>query len=213
MDAMKLYVFPIAPNPTKVRLYLAEKAAAGAKIEITEVMVDLREGEQKRTEHLSRNPFGRLPVLEFDDGTHLIESLAIIEYLEERHPDPPMIGRDSLERARVRELERIAELGVLFPVARIIHSTNSPLGLPPVPEMAAFFRRVLPDALRVLDDRLADGRSFVAGEHSTIADCTLQAAFQFARFGNVEIDPAVSNLIRWDREYRERPCVQGVLSL
>jgi glutathione S-transferase len=210
---MKLHAFPIAPNPTKVRLYLAEKAAAGVKIESTEVMVDLREGEQKRTEHLSRNPFGRLPVLELDDGTHLIESLAIIEYLEERHPDPPMIGRDALERARVRELERIAELGVLVPVARIIHSTNSPLGLPPVPEMAAYFRRALPDALRVLDDRLADGRSFVAGERPTIADCTLQAAFQFARFGNVEIDPAVSNVIRWDREYRERPCVQSVLSL
>jgi glutathione S-transferase len=210
---MKLYVFPIAPNPTKVRLYLAEKAAAGVKIEITEVMVDLREGEQKRTEHLSRNPFGRLPVLELGDGTHLIESLAIIEYLEEQHPDPPMIGRDALERVRVRELERIAELGVLFPVARIIHATNSPLGLPPVPEMAAYFRGVLPEALRVLDDRLADGRSFVAGERPTIADCTLQAAFQFARFGNVEIDPAVSNLIRWDREYRERPCVQAVLSL
>jgi len=210
---MKLYVFPIAPNPTKVRLYLAEKASGGAKIEITEVMVDLRQGEQRSAEHLSRNPFGRLPVLELDDGTHLIESLAIIEYLEERHPDPPMIGCDALERARMRELERIAELGVLFPVARIIHSTNSPLGLPPVPEMAAHFRRVLPDALGVLDQRLADGRPFVAGERPTIADCTLQAALQFARFGDVEIDPAFSNLARWDREYRELPGVRGVLSV
>ena len=210
---MRLYVFPVAPNPTRVRLYLAEKAAAGVKIEITEVMVDLRKGEQKRTEHLSRNPFGRLPVLELADGSHLIESLAIIEYLEEQHPGSTMIGRDALERARVRELERIAELEVLFPVARIIHATNSPLGLPPVPELAAHFRGMLPSGLRVLDDRMADGRPFVAGERPTIADCTLQAAFQFARFGNVEIDPVVSNLIRWDREYRERPCVQGVLSL
>jgi glutathione S-transferase len=210
---MKLYVFPVAPNPTKVRLYLAEKAAGGANIEISEVMVNLREGEQKRSDHLSRNPFGALPVLELDDGSHLIESLAIIEYLEEQHPDPPMIGCSAIERARVRELERIAELGVLLPVARIIHSTNSPLGLRPVPEMAEFFRGVLPNALRVLDHRLEDGRSFVAGERPTAADCTLQAAFQFARFGNVEIDPAFSNLARWDRAYRERPGIRDVLSL
>jgi glutathione S-transferase len=210
---MKLYVFPIAPNPTKVRLYLAEKAALGAKIEIAEVTVDLRQGEQRSAEHRSRNPFGRLPVLELDDGTHLIESLAIIEYLEELHPDPPMIGRDPLERARVRELERIAELGVLFPAARIVHATNSPLGLPPVPQMAEHFRNVLPDALGVLEQRLADGRPFVAGERPTIADCTLQAALQFARFGGVEIDPRFSNLARWDREYRERPAVRGVLSV
>ncbi len=88
---MKIYVFPVAPNPTKVRLYLAEKAAGGGEIGLTEVMVNLLEGEQRTSEHRSRNPMGKLPVLELDDGTHLTESLAIIEYLEERYPDPPMI--------------------------------------------------------------------------------------------------------------------------
>ena len=209
---MKLYAFPVAPNPTRVRLYLAEKEAGGARIGLTEVMVSLIEGEQKSPEHLARHPLGKLPVLELDDGTYLTESLAIIEYLEERHPDPPMIGRDAMERARVRELERIAELGVLRPVAQIVHSTKSPLGLPPVPEMASHFRAALPDALRPLDQRLADGRSFVAGERPTIADCTLQAAFQFARFGKVEIDPAFTNLARWDGEFRKRPSAQAVLS-
>jgi glutathione S-transferase len=210
---MKLYVFPVAPNPTKVRLYLAEKAAGGAQIDVSEVVVNLPEGEQRRPEHMARNPFGRLPVLELDEGTHLIESLAIIEYLEECYPDPPLIGRGPLERARVRELERIADLGVLLPVARIVHATNSPLGLPPVPEMAAFFQGVLPDALAVLDARLGDGRPFVAGEHPSIADFTLQAALQFARFGKVEIDPAFTNLARWDHAYRERPSAQAVLTL
>jgi glutathione S-transferase len=210
---MKLYFFPIAPNPTKVRLYLAEKAAGGKPIALDEQLVDIREGEQNRPEHVARNPFARLPVLELDDGTYLIESLAIIEYLEERHPDPPLIGRDALERARVRELERIADLGVLIPVGRIIHATNSPLGLPPVPEVATHYRKVLPATLRFLDERLADGRPFVAGPHPTIADCTLQAALQFARFGKVEIDPAYTNLARWDAAYRERPGAQAVLSL
>jgi glutathione S-transferase len=210
---MKLYFFPVAPNPTRVRLYLAEKAAAGTEIDLDQVTVDLREGEQRLEPHLARNPRGKLPVLELDDGSFLTESLAIIEYLEELHPEPPMIGANAEERARVRELERIAETGVLFPVAHIVHSTNSPLGLPPIPEMAAFLRSVLPDALRVLDSRLADGRPFLAGSQPTIADCTLQAAFQFARFGSVEIDPSCEHVARWDRSYREREPAQSVLVL
>jgi len=210
---MKLYVFPVAPNPTKVRLYLAEKTAGGAIIDLPQVTVNLLEGEQRGPAHLARNPFGRLPVLELDDGSYLIESLAIIEYLEECYPDPPMIGRTALERAQVREVERIAELGVLLPVGRIIHATNSPLGLAPNPGVASHFRSVLPDALQVLHSRLSDGRPFVTGDRPSIADCTLAAAFQFARFGGVEIDPGFQHLARWDSRYRERPIAQSVLSV
>lgn len=210
---MKLYFFPVAPNPTRVRLYLAEKAAGGAEIPIEQVLVNLREGEQNDPDHLARNPFGKLPVLELDDGSFLLESLAIIEYLEERFPDPPLIGRSPEERARVRELERIAEMGVLHSVARIVHATNSPLGLPAIPEVAAQARTTLEPALRVLDARLSDERPFVAGERPTIADSTLQAALQFARFGEVEIDPTLEHLKRWDQAYRERSVAKSVLIL
>ncbi len=210
---MKLYAFPVAPNPTRVRLYLAEKREAGAVLDVDEVPVNLREREQSTPEHLARNPFGRLPVLELDDGTFLAESLAIIEYLEELAPEPAMIGRTALERARVRELERVAELGVLIPVARVVHATRSPLGLPAQPEVAALFRGLLAKPLEVLDATLADGRPFVAGAQPTIADCTLAAAFQFARFGEVEIDPRHASLARWDRAYRSRPAARAVLAL
>jgi len=206
-------VFPVAPNPTKVRLYLAEKAEAGHPIDLEQVTVNLREGEQKKPEHLARHPLGKLPVLELDDGSTLCESLAIIEYLEELNPEPPFVGRDPLTRARVREIERFAELGVLMPVAFIIHSTRSPLGLPPAPGVAEWFRGTLDRSLQVLEDRLADGRPFLAGDHPTIADCTLAAALQFARFGQVEIDPGFAGLARWDRAYRERPAAKAVLSL
>ena len=208
---MKLYIFPIAPNPTKVRLYLSEKAVAGAVIDLPQIQVDLRQGEQRQPEHLARNPFGKIPVLEFDDGSYLIESLAIIEYLEECYPDPPMIGRTSRERAGVRELERVADLGVLLRVGQIIHATNSPLGLPPNPGVAKSARAALPEALRFLDDRMADGRLFVAGAAPSVADCTLAAAFQFARFGGVEIDAGYTHLMRWDAAYRKRPAAQAVL--
>ena len=78
-------------------------------------------------------------MLELDDGSYLTESLPIIEYLEETSPEPPMIGRSAIERARVRELERLADIGVLIPVARVVHATKSPLGWPPSPEVAALF--------------------------------------------------------------------------
>jgi len=208
---MKLYAFTVAPNPTKVRLYLAEKAAAGNEIRLTELMVNVAQGEQRLPEHLTRNPLGRLPVLELDDGSFLTESLAIIEYLEDLWPEPPMIGVDPRSRARTRELERIAEFGVLQPVARIIHATNSPLGLPPMPEVAEHYRRALPGPLGVLDAVLADGRPFVAGERPSIADCTLQAAFQFARFRKLEIDPVFEHVARWDRAYRDRGPAKAVL--
>ncbi len=210
---VKLYMFPVAPNPTKVRLYLAEKAEGGSPIALEQVAVNLREGEQKSAEHRDRHPLGKLPVLELDDGTALFESLAIIEYLEELHPEPPLIGRDAVSRARVRGLERLADIGVLMAVARTVHATNSPLGLPPNPAVADAARAMLPDALGALDRALADGRSFVAGERPTIADCTLAAALQFARFGKVEIDPAFENVARWDVAYRERPPAKDVLVL
>jgi glutathione S-transferase len=208
---VKLYFFPVAPNPTKVRLYVAEKRAAGCKFELDEEVVNLPKGEQKKPAHLVRNPLGRLPVLELDDGSYLTESLPIIEYLEETSPEPPMIGRTPLERARVRELERIADVGVLIPVARIVHATKSPLGYPPSPEVAAVFQRALPEALRTLDDRLSDGRPFVAGDRPTIADCTLAAGLQFARFGGVAVDPAFTHLLRWDAVYRSREPARAVL--
>jgi glutathione S-transferase len=85
--------------------------------------------------------------------------------------------------------------------------------LPPSPEVAAMFRRILPDACKVLDDRLSDGRPFVAGERPTIVDCTLAAGLQFARFGGVAIDPAFVHLLRWDAAYRSRGPAKAVLSL
>ena len=208
---MKLYVFPVAPNPTRVRLYLAEKREAGRPIELEEVRVSLPRSEQKSPEHLARNPFGRLPVLELDDGSFLTESLAIIEYLEELHPEPPLIGRDPVERARVRELERICELGVLLPIAQIVHATRSPLGLPARPEVASHFREALPRVLELLDAKLANGRPFLAGAGPSIADFTLAAALQFGRFGGVEIDAPFERLARWDLAYRDRPAARSVL--
>jgi glutathione S-transferase len=208
---MKLYVFPVAPNPTKVRLYVAEKRAAGGRLDVEEVTVSLPAGEQKQPAHLARNPAGKLPVLELPGGGYLTESLAIIEYLEEIAPEPSLWGRTPAARARVRELERIADLGVLIGMARIVHTTRSPLGLPAIPAIAEHARAELPVTLGRLEAVLADGRPFLAGEAPTVADCTLAAGFQFGRFGKVPLPEGFPHLERWDARYRARDAARSVL--
>lgn len=196
---MKLYYFPIAPNPTRVMVYLREK-----NIALDEVLVDLRRGEQHTAEHLVRNPAGALPVLELDSGEYVSESLPIMEYLEELYPTPVMIGSDPLTRVRTRVLERQVETGVLNPLARFVHASNSPLGLPPVPEVAAAEWARLENALERLEARIGDGL-FVAGDSPTIADCTLFAALQFGETFGAAIPDVHRNIHRWYAKFRERP--------
>ncbi len=197
---MKIYDFPFAPNPRKLRVYLGEKG-----LDVPFETVNLVHGEQRKEPFLTINPLGGLPVLELDDGTRLSESLAIIEYFEELHPDPPMIGTTPLERARTRRLERIADLSVLGRIARYVHNRKSPLpGVRGIPEVAEQMRAELPKPLALFDAELA-GQPFVAGARPTIADCTLFAGFQFAQLGEFDPTEGFDHLARWYAEFRERP--------
>ncbi len=121
---MKLYMVPLAPNPTKVMLYLAERAEAGEDLGIEQVVVNTLKGRHKESEHLARNPFGTLPVLELDDGRYLRESLAIIDYLEDRFPEGALARDDAEHQALDRDLERTVELRLAIPFARYVHAVN-----------------------------------------------------------------------------------------
>jgi glutathione S-transferase len=202
---MKLYDFAGAPNPKKVRVYLAEKGFTVA----TE-QVNIVTGENRTPEFLKKNPFGTVPVLELDDGSHLTESLAIMEYFEELHPNPPMVGTAPLERARVRELERIADLGVLLRVATIFQNTHPFMAkrLKQSADTADNARNQLATFLKVIDGRIGS-HPFVAGERPSIADCTLLAALDFAEFAQVQIDPGCTNVARWYSSFKQRPSAQA----
>lgn len=199
---MRLFYFPVAPNPTKVRVYLAEKG-----VELECVRVSLIDGDNRKPEFLERNPIGKLPVLELDDGSNLTESLAIIEYLEERYPDPPMIGETPEERARARSIERFADVNVLMPTSRAVHATRSPLGLPANPPVAEAAIETLEAGLSELDRRLSRS-TFLAGERVTVADCTLWAALGFGGVFGIELDPAHENVVRWRQAFGARPSTQ-----
>ncbi|HEX7410494.1 MAG TPA: glutathione S-transferase family protein [Candidatus Binatia bacterium] len=202
---MKLYDFVAAPNPKKLRVYLAEKG-----ITVALEPVNIIAGENRTPEFLKKNPLGGLPVLELDDGSYLTESLAIIEYFEELHPNPPMIGTSPLERARVREVERMAELGVLQRVA-VIFQNSHPFFAGRVKQSAdtaETARGQLASFLKVLDRRIGT-QPFVAGSRPSIADCTLLAALDFAEFAQIQIDPSCANVARWHNAFKQRPSAQA----
>ena len=208
---MKLYMVPLAPNPTKVMLYIAEREALGASLGIEQIVVNTLKRRHKEPEHLARNPFATVPVLECDDGSFLKESLAIIEYLEDRFPDGALLPADPLARAHARDLERIVDLRVALPMSRYVHAKKSPLGLPPDPDLAQQLEDGLQTPLEYLEDQLRDGRALLTGDAPTIADCTLQAAMQFTRWAEMDLRCDRPNLRAWDDRYRERESIKDVL--
>jgi len=208
---MKLYTQRVAPNPTKVELYLAEKAAMGCTIPLERVMVNLMKGEQRSPAIASLNGLQRVPFLELDDGRVLPESLAIIEYFEERWPEPSMIGIGADERSRVRSLERSIDSDILYAVAMIVHASNSPAGYLPNRGVVSWYAAAMKTPLAVLDRTLSDGRMFVAGDRPTIADCSLAAALQFARYGKLQLTEGHAHIAAWDAHYRARDVVKGIL--
>lgn len=189
---MKLYLDTTrAPNPRKVRMYVAEKGLSLPTIEL-----NLRAGEQRTPEFLAKNPFAGVPVLELDDGTVIAESLAIIEYLEELYPAPPLIGADPVARAVIRMWERRCEIGVYLPASRMVHSKG---------EIAEQAKQTLVARLALINGGL-QGREWVAGQFS-IADIMLFIGVDTASHGQFTLDPAWTNLQRWYAAMKARPSV------
>jgi glutathione S-transferase len=198
---MKIYDFVGAPNPKKLRVYLAEK-----DLKVPTEQINIVTGENRAPEFLKKNPLGGLPVLGLDDGSYLTESLAIMEYFEELHPNPPMIGTTPLERARVRALERICEIGVLLRVGTIFQNSHPFMAgrVKQSADAAETARTQMTATLKVIDEKIGQ-RPFVAGERPTIADCTLLAALEFGEFAGVALDPAFANVARWYTDFKKRP--------
>jgi glutathione S-transferase len=208
---MKLYMVPLAPNPTKVMLYIAERAELGVDMGIEQIVVNTVKRRNREPEHLARNPFGSLPVLELDDGSYLVESLAIIEYLEDRYPEGALLDENAEMRGKARDVERIIDLRVAGAMGAYGHATNSPLGLPPDPETAAQMEANLQTPLDYLENLLSDGRPLMLGERVSIADCTLQASLQFMRYIEADLFGERPLLRAWDERYRARPAAREVL--
>ena len=208
---MKLYQVPLAPNPTKVMLYVAEREALGVDFGMEQIIVNTVKGRHKEPEHLARNPFGTLPTLELDDGTFIVESLAIIEFLEDYFSDHRLMPADPVARGQARDVERIVDLRLSGPMGGYGHAVNSPLGYPKDPAKAEALLAAMQAPLDYLEGLLADGRPLLMGESVSVADGTLAASLQFVRYVEADVFGDRPLLRAWDERYRARPAPASVL--
>lgn len=202
---MKLYDSTLAPNPRRVRIFLAEKG-----VTVPTVQVDIAKAENRQPPYLAKNPMGGVPILELDDGTVVAETVAICRYFEETHPAPPLLGTDAKDRALVEMWQRRMELEVAIPIMQVFRNTHAFFKgrIPQVPEYGEVCRQAATSRLRWLDGELA-GRKFVAGDRFSIADITLLVGIDFGRVSNLRIDPEQKNLQRWYDEVSARPSAKA----
>ena len=202
---MKFYTSVRAPNPRRVAMFIAEKGLSG----IEPVVVDLGAGEHRNAAYLARNPFGRVPALELDDGRILCETRAICSWLEGYAPEPNLMGEGYDERAFIEMADRRMELHLFYSIANCIRHTHpglAPLEQPQFPDYGAAQGEKVRETARWLDQVLA-GQPFVAGQRFTIADITAFCALEFAR-GLMRFRPAqegMPHLQAWRDRIAERP--------
>lgn len=199
---MKIIEQPGAPNPRRVKLFVAEKG-----LEIPFETLELNKAEHLSEEFTKLNPLQRVPVLVLDDGTAISESVAICRYLEDLNPEPNLFGISPLERATVEMWNRRMELGLLFHVAQCFRHTHPAMAAmekPQIPEWAEANKPRVMQYLGVLDDAL-EKQVYVAGDRYTIADITALVAIDFMKPARLQVSDAHANVKRWYDEVAQRP--------
>ena len=199
---MKLYDGGRAPNPRRVRIFLAEKG-----IKIATEQVDLSALQQRTPAYSAINPMQRVPALVLDDGTVIAESIAICRYFEAVQPDPPLFGVGALQSALVEMWNRRAELHLLFPVASVfqhLHPAMSRMVDPQLPQWGEANKPRVMQFLEFLDRELTD-RSYITGATYTVADITASVAVDFMRVSKMSVPDSLRNLRRWHQTVCERP--------
>ena len=204
---MKLYSFPSAPNPRRVLIFAAEK-----RLQLDVVNVDLRGGETKAPAFLSKNPSGKIPVLELDDGTCIPETVAICRYLEALAPKPNLFGRDSLEVAQIEahhrqiEFELHQNIGAAWVNGPIVAAAGL---VEPIEAQRLRGAGLTRKYYARMNQELA-ARPFVAGERFTVADISALCMIDFAG-AMVDLEPAqeLQHLWRWHERVNQRSSVSN----
>lgn len=205
---MKFYDCKTAPSPRRVRIFIAEKG-----IEIPTVDVDLGAGEHLKGAFAELNPWCTVPVLGLDDGTAISEASAVCRYLEEKFPDPQLMGADAEERARVAMWDHRIEMDGLFAVAEALRNGNPHFegraltgaeNVAQIPELAERGRQRVGRFFEILDQRLGES-PYVAGERFSYADITALVAVDFSRVIKMGLDDSQSNAKHWHEQVSARP--------
>ena len=203
---MKLYDGGRAPNPRRVKVFLAEK---GITVPIEQV--DLGKLAHKSPAYTAINPLQRVPALELDDGTVISESIAICRYFERLHPEPPLFGTDAKDMAVVEMWERRLEFHLLGPVSHVFRNSHPAMKDMEVPQVQAWADANKPrvmDFLALLDRELR-GRRYIAGDRYTVADITGMISVDFMKPAKLAMPDTLTNLKRWHDEVSARPSAKA----
>lgn len=203
---MLLYHDPRAPNPRRVRVFLAEKGVAYDTIEVL-----IANAAHQTPEFRKKNPLALLPVLELADGRVLRESMAICRYIEETYPEPNLMGADAWERAQIEMWNRHAELELLWPIGQVFRNTHKfwEGRIKQAPDFAEVMREHVAERLDWLEGELAS-RSYMAGDRFTVADITAMCAIDFGKVSGIRLDPAKHpNLVAWHKRVSDRPSAKA----
>lgn len=173
---MKLYGFWRSSATWRVRIGLAYK---GIAYDYQPVDLIKGGGEQHRADYVAINPMKQVPVLELDDGTRLTQSLPILEYLDEVHPEPPLLPRDPIPRARVRQIAEMINSGVQplqntavrRHVEEVLHADGQ-----------AWIERWVATALTAIEAVVKEhAGKFAVGDSISLADVCIVPQLYFAR--------------------------------
>ena len=203
---MLLYDGGRAPNPRRVRIFLAEKG-----LTIPTEQVDLGKLQQRSAAYTAINPMQRVPALVLDDGTVIAESIAICRYFEALAPEPPLFGRGALESALVEMWNRRAELHLFLPVATIFQHLHPAMKImidPQVPSWGEANKPRVIEFLTFLDGELKE-RPYVAGSDYTVADITAQVAVDFMRVSKLAVPDGLASVRRWHAAVSARPSAKA----
>lgn len=209
LQPVRLYDFALAPNPRRVRIFLAEK-----RVDVPIVEVNTREKGQFTPEFEKLDSAGKIPVLELEDGTAISETVSICRYIEALHPEPVLMGRDDLDKAIVDMWQRRVEFEGYSPAADAVRNSAEMFvdrgipgvkgGFPQIPALVERGKAAFALFLDRLDLRLSTS-THIAGEHFTIVDITALVTIDFAKRANIEVPEDKTHIQRWYQEVSSRP--------
>lgn len=210
---MKLYDWVIAPNPRRVRMYLAEKG-----IEVPTEQAAGPKDMDLSPDYLKKSPHRTVPMLELDDGTQIVEAIAICRYFEAQHSEPPLFGRSPTEQAIVEMWERQAEFQGMGGGSECFRNSHPafagraipgyPKQMEQIPELAERGRYRFNHFLKKVDAQLA-GSEFIAGDFFSVADITAFCGLDFVQKFRLPIPPECTHVQRWFDQVRARPSARA----
>jgi glutathione S-transferase len=203
---MKIVETRSAPNPRRVRIFLAEKG-----ISVPYEELEFKKENLKSEAFTKLNRMQKVPVLVLDDGTCVSETIAICRYFEELNPTPALFGTGALGKAQVEMWQRRMELTLLMPVAQAFRHTHPAmvgLEVPQIREWGEANKGRALEMLSIMDEHLASNK-FLCGDAYSIADITGLVAMDFMRPAKITRPETLTNVARWYADISGRPSAKA----